>query len=248
MLDTEWLATFAPLGRIRAAGRFQPNAAGVFLLHEDVVWLATAHHVIESTTSPVGVVVSVAGSPTVIDVTAALASTPGLGWIASTRHDVCIAPMPTPPGIAIKAIDPLRFLRIVDITPSMPSVIAGCPYGLPGVDPRKPTPILLDGIVAGTEPASETLFLSTPTFPGNSGGPIFVHRSALSAAGGLTLGQQTLFLAGIVTGFQIIEPVETSDEPLRLGVGVASDVLVELLEGERARSMSSRIKQLAALG
>jgi hypothetical protein len=150
-----------------------------------------------------------------------------------------------PPGIAIKAIDPTRFLPIAEVLPTMPAVTAGCPYGLPGVDPRKPLPIALDGIVAGTDPDSQTLFLSTPTFPGNSGGPIFISRSPMSAEGVLTVGRPTLFLAGIVIGVQSVAPHDVHESPLRLGVGVGADVLRHLLEGAEAERMREVIKRPA---
>ncbi len=103
--------------------------------------------------------------------------------------------------------------------------------------------LVRDGVIAGTDLANKTLFISTPTFPGNSGGPIFVVRSPSNAAGGMAAGQQTTFLAGIVTHVDTVQPSnDPKAAPLRIGVGVAIDVVFGLLKGTEAVAMAEAVK------
>ncbi len=245
MLDREWLSTFAPVGLIPAPGQWQPTGAGVFIRHHDLVWLATAHHVAPQDGGGFGILAPVNGQPTLFELTEIMAHTPDASWIADSAHDVAVAPMPTPPGIGIKAISRAQTLRVQDVLPSMTCLTGGCPYGLPGMNREKSIPIVLDGVIAGTDTASRTLFISTPTFPGNSGGPIIVVRSPFNPAGGMVVGRPTILLAGIVSQFQTIQPNDPKAAPLRLGVGVAIDVVFDLLDGSKATSMARSLKSRA---
>lgn len=111
------------------------------------------------------------------------AKTPGIGWNIDRDSDLAAGPMPMPPGIDIRSISFDRCLEQKDLLPSMPCLTAGQPYGLPGVDPTRPTPLILDGIIAGLDPAQRRIFVSVPTFPGNSGGPIIAYRTPWNTAG-----------------------------------------------------------------
>jgi hypothetical protein len=82
-------------------------------------------------------------------------------------------------------------------------------------------PVVLDGIVAGMERTAQRLYVTAPTYPGNSGGPVFVERPLHNTSGGLTVGVPTTFLAGVVlqTG-----KIEVSGYTERLHLGVAAHI------------------------
>jgi hypothetical protein len=244
MLDKEWLATFAAVGRIPAPGQWQPTGACFFLLFNDLVWLVTAKHVVPSDAAGLGVLVPIDGKPTLLNLTEIMANTPGVTWIIDPKHDVAVAPMPTPPGISIKAIVQAQSLRIEELLPSMSCLTAGCPHGLPGVSRETMIPLVLNGVIAGKDTASRTIFISTPTFPGSIGGPIIVIRSPFNAAGGATIGLPTVFLAGIVSQVQTVQANDPQSVPLRLGVGVAVDVIFDLLSSTAANEIVQTIKGL----
>lgn len=246
MLDKEWLATFVPIGQIPTPTQWQPNGAGVFLKHHDLVWLATAKHVVPQEGPQeklkFGVIMPINGQPQLFDLSTILANSPAADWIFEPNHDLAIAPVPLPPGIGIKALSQAQCITIEELLPSMSCLTGGCPYGLPGVDQNKTIPFVLDGVIAGVDPTSKTVFISTPTFPGNSGGPIFVVRSPYSPAGQITGGRQTVFLAGIVLGVQTIATSNPKSVPLRLGVGVSIDAVFALLDRPETLDMAERIK------
>ena len=244
MLDEQWLATFAPVGTVPGPDQWRPTGAGVFISHHNVVWLVTAAHVVTAGAVDVGALVAVNGPPTAFNLTSLLASSPGISWVTSDVYDVAAVPMPTPDGIELKALSEAQCRRVGDILPSTRCVTAGCPYGLAGVAPGKHTPLVLDGIVAGTDVASKALFISTPTFQGNSGGPIFVSRPPYSAGGRIVAGTPTVHLAGIVTGIQTVRPASQDAAPLRLGVGVAVDVILDLLNGPEATEIARVMKSM----
>jgi hypothetical protein len=104
---------------------------------------------------------------------------------------------------------------------SMTCLTGGCPLGLAGLDPTRAMPIVLDGIVAGMDRTAKRLYVTAPTYPGNSGGPIFVERPWHNASGGGTIGGPTIFLAGVVlqTG-----KIEASGYTERLHLGVAAHI------------------------
>jgi len=244
MLDQQWLATFAPVGDIPAPGQWRPAGAGVFLAHHDLVWLVTAHHLVTGTRD-LGVLVPIHGRPALVGLTAAMEDQPELEWLISPSHDIAVAPMSTPDGIGIKALSRDQCIPEDEVLASMPCLTGGCPYGLPGVDRQRTIPLVLDGVIAGTDPESRSIFISPPTFRGNSGGPIIVVRSPFDPAGGMTVGQQTVLLAGIVSEVHTIESDDANAAPLRLGTGVAIDVVFELLDGADGIAMAQRIKEVA---
>ncbi len=247
MLDQDWLKTFAPFGIIPEQNRWQPTGACVFISYEDVVWCVTAAHVLTTAASkPVGCMVTMNGQQTILGLTEIYAKTPGIGWNIDRDSDLAAGPMPIPPGIDIRTIGFDRCLEQKDLLPSMPCLTAGQPYGLPGVDPTKPTPLILDGIIAGLEPAQRRVFVSVPTFPGNSGGPIIAYRTPWNTAGGMNVGIPTVFLAGIITQTIVLSGNQADKSPippLHLGSGASIDAVKQLLMGEGAKRMLGVIRQ-----
>ena len=248
MLDEQWLSTFAPVGIIPAAGQWQPTGACVFVSRHDVVWLATALHVLPKDDKHFGVLAPVNRTRTLFDLTDILSHGPKVDWLTDAKHDLAVAPMPTPSGIGIKALAEQQCFELDQVLPGMSCLTGGCPYGLPGLDRATTTPIILDGVIAGKDAASRNLFISTPTFQGNSGGPIFVVHWPFNASGGMAVGRQTVGLAGIVLRVHTIQTSDAKAAPLRLGAGVAIHTVLELLDGPSARGMVERIENQAARG
>jgi hypothetical protein len=106
--------------------------------------------------------------------------------------------------------------------------------------------LILDGIIAGLEPEQRRVFVSVPTFPGNSGGPIIAYRAPWNTAGGMKVGLPTVFLAGIVTQTIVVpgnQPEKNPIPPLHLGSGASFDAVKQLLTGEEAKRMLDIIRQ-----
>jgi len=241
MLDQDWLKTFAPFGIIPQPGLWQPTGACVFISYEDVIWCVTAAHVLNTAAGkPVGCMATLNGQQTIIGLTDIYKQQPGIGWIIDRESDLAAGPMPIAPGIDIRAIGFDRCLEQKDLIPSMPCLTAGQPYGLPGVDPAKPTPLILDGVIAGIAADQRHVYISVPTFPGNSGGPIIAYRTPWNPAGGVNVGTPTVFLAGIVTQTVMLantQPDKGLIPPLHLGRGATFDSVKLLLTGDEARRM-----------
>lgn len=246
MLDRDWLKTFAAFGFIPEANRWLPTGACVFVGHEDVVWCVTAAHVLtQAAEKSVGAIVSINGQQTIVDLTAIYKATPGVGWIIDTNSDVAAGPMPMPPGIDIRSIGFDRMLEQDDLLPSMSCLTGGQPYGLPGVDPDKPTPLILDGVIAGVDLARSRVFVSVPTFPGSSGGPIIAYRTPWDPSGSMVVGSPTVFLAGIVTETIVVpnnQPDQPHVPPLHLGCGATTNSVKKLLTSEATMQMLGAIR------
>lgn len=246
MLDAQWLKTFAPFGVIHGPKQWQPTGACVFVESMGFIWCVTAAHAVTTAEQSVGCLVEIADQPTVIDLTEVLRQQ-GLGWAIQTPNDIAAAPMPLPSGINIRAVGEDLFLVASDIKASMPCLTAGMPYGLPGVAPDKPTPLVLDGVIAGVDAASDRLFISVPTFPGNSGGPVIVCRVPWNPAGGMTVGNPVVLLAGIVIESVLVASNDPASAvpPLHLGCGVTMNAVKALLASEDARRMAGMITSKA---
>jgi hypothetical protein len=227
MLDSEWLNSFAAVGLLSggagAAAQWRPIGASVLVAEHGLTWLVTANHVLPSEPSPrVAVRVDVYGDPTLVNIWEIQTQTPGLHWVRDAEHDLAACLLPNLPGARVRSI-PREFWAANDMElTSMTCVIGGCPLGLPGLDPTRAMPIVLDGIVAGMDRTAQRIYVTAPTYPGNSGGPIFVERPWHNASGGGTIGGgPTTFLAGVVlqTG-----KIEASGYTERLHLGVAAHI------------------------
>jgi len=249
MLDQNWLRTFAPFGVVPQSSQWQPTGACVFIGLGKMIWCVTAGHVVRGAGAlHVGCIVSIGGNQTVVLLSDIYRERPGLRWIYNDQSDLAAGPMPMPAGIEIRSIGFENFLDQKDLLPSMTCFTAGQPYGIPGVSPDKATPLILDGIIAGVDLPNKRLFISVPTFPGNSGGPIIVYRNPVNAAGGMTVGRPTLFLAGIVTETVMVpnnQPDKKHIPALHLGAGATVDAIRELLTSLEAQEVTKAIEASA---
>jgi hypothetical protein len=244
MLSAEWLETVAPVGRFLPPGGWAAHGAGVFLHKPPLVWLVTANHVVNSIgEAAVSALVSrAAGGVTVVEVGTILAAH-NFSWIRDEANDLAAAPMPVSDEVRIKALPAEFCLPFGSVIPSMTAYTIGCPYGLYGVNPQQATPLLLDGVIAGVNPISNRVYTSARTFPGNSGGPLVVVRSPFTPEGTMSVGRQTVLLAGVMLETVLLESPKTGDKtpPLHMGVAAPTDAILAMLDSAPARSIVAKL-------
>lgn len=242
MLDQDWLSCFAALGVVEASNsasaRWRPSGACVFVEAHGLSWLVTANHVLPQSPLPqMALRLDVGVATTLVPLWEAHAGTPGIGWIRNQDTDLAICPFPVLPGARVKTVPEKLFVPADLELTSMACLTGGCPLGLPGLDPARAMPIVLDGIVAGVDRGSKRLFITAPTYPGNSGGPVFVEQPLHNAVGGIDAGRPTTLLAGIVLQSGKIEASGYSDR-LSLGVAASIELVKELLESSEAHQQA----------
>jgi hypothetical protein len=243
VLNRAWLKAFLPVGvvgREEQGVAWKPVGAATLFNGGDVLWLVTAAHVVrQNTAAPIVVVApSKSGDPQAIDISSTQAQT-GTRWVFAPEHDVAATLMPHGPDLDIAAVERKLCLRAADAIPSMPAYTIGCPYGL--TVPSRPVPLVQDGIIAGVDEANggRLVYTTAPVFPGNSGGPLVVVRVPFSPGGHLVVGGATVLFAGVVIGYAVHRRLATAvpaELPaLHLGIAVAADVVLDLLESPAAR-------------
>jgi hypothetical protein len=196
----------------------------------------------------------------------------GFSWVEDEVNDLAAAPMPASADFGIKAVTPENCLPMTELVPSMPCFTVGCPYGLHGLNPQQATPLVLDGIISGVDPASRKIYTSAPTFPGNSGGPLI----AVSFDQGIiNIGYPHVFLAGIMLETALLPVTDpashippshsayaplvgsksgtTADPagripPLHLGVAAPADAVLTLLDSDQARAITARVEASRSAG
>jgi hypothetical protein len=254
MLAPEFLHTTVPLGHLSAGGEFQAIGAGVILSSREFAWIVTARHVHGGGAAADHDLVAIGtaqdGTQFPILIAGALGPA-GLDWIFSdVETDLAIAPMPLSPEWRLRAIPPELTLKTSALVPAMPSYTLGVPYGLATLNPDRLEALVLDGVIAGVDPARAGFYTSAPTFPGNSGGPVFVYRTPFNVQGGLQVGVPPVLLAGIVLRQELIVPQMTGavgfpDVPLHLGFVRGIERAYALLDSADAQPTLARLREIA---
>ncbi|MBI2917739.1 MAG: trypsin-like peptidase domain-containing protein [Chloroflexi bacterium] len=212
-----------------------------------MMWLITANHVVQNAKGhEIAPLVSVKGGGVAVVRIGEIQTKYNYQWHADVANDVAATLMPSSPDWTIKAIGENACIRKSELVPSMACFTVGCPYGVMGFDPERATPLVLDGIISGLDPRTGHIFTSTPTFPGNSGGPIIVRRDPFSPGGGLHVGSPVLLLAGIILRVvEVPSPPDPSSPvslpPLRLGEGVSIETALDLVRSPSARGDRERV-------
>lgn len=246
MLSRDWLSAFVPIGLLRSPTEWVPIGAGVLLHDRPVVWLITAAHVVRSSKDGelAPLVTRAQGGPTVVQLTD-IQSKRGYQWHFDEKRDIAATLMPVSADWQIKAVEEKLCIKVAELVPSMQCYTVGCPYGVRGFDPQRSTPLVLDGVIAGVDPNSGTVYTSVPTFPGNSGGPIIVRREPFNPAGGMVVGRPTILLAGIILQAQLVasEPAEAARvlPPLHLGMGVSIEAALQLIKSVPVQDERNRV-------
>jgi hypothetical protein len=250
MLSTVWLRAFAPVGRLRDDNLWAAFGACVFFHKPPLLWMITARHVVEKVgqRALTVLVTRSSGEGVIVVEVGKILTELGLPWVQDEVNDLAAAPMPSSLDFGITAVAPESCLPMTDLIPSMPCFTIGCPYGLHGLNPQKATPLVLDGVISGVDPATRKVYTSAPTFPGNSGGPLIVHRSPFTPDGDMNLGpgSPTLFCAGIMLETVLVSGADPANRipPLHLGVAAPADAVLALLDSEQARAIIARVEAL----
>ena len=242
MLNEEWLKAFLPVGVLRDA-QWAATGAGFLLSDDPFAWVVTAKHVVaEVRGADIGTFVSkVNGDIEFVNLSDAHRNG-GLGWHLHESEDVAVGLMPLDTNWDIKALSRNHCIGFSQITPSSACYTVGCPYGLPGLDPTRNTPLVLDGIVSGTSSSPKRIYTSAPTFPGNSGGPLVIVQAPFNPVGGLTVGGQIVFVGGVMSQTALIpNPNDSSFPPLHLGIATPIEFAWELVEREPARAQKRKL-------
>lgn len=249
MLNQEWLQAFLPIGTLKG-NRWTAIGAGFLFLDEPIVWLVTAKHVIRTAgESAVGVLIGRRnGGVELVNVTD-FHQAHDLWWHEHEGADVAIGLMPQNPDWSMKAVGRDLCLPIDEALPSLVCYTVGCPYGLRGLDPTRATPLVLDGIIAGTNSTRREIYATTPTFPGNSGGPLLVLKTPFNPSGGLVVGQQIMHVGGVMIQTSLLpDPEDSGIPPLHLGVALSMEVVLELLDGQAVQAARRGIMEKMSKG
>lgn len=244
MLTDEWLSVFVPVGVLKQPDSWQPLGAGVLFHAPPCVWLLTADHVIRDAGGEhVAVLASHRqGGMVVVDLTE-VHQQHDVQWVRNPSLDIAAGLMPLSPDWNIKAVTEDFCISLQQILPSMPCYTVGCPYGVATLDPRRATPLVLDGVVSGVNHDSRLIYISALTFPGNSGGPVLVIRVPYDPSGGLVVGRTTVLLAGLVREMALVQANGSSHSmpALHLGIGVSIEAGLELLQSEVATAQMKKL-------
>jgi hypothetical protein len=247
MLSREWLQAFVPLGMLEGKDRWSAVGAGVLFIEHGVLWLVTALHAVRDVKERIAPLLRKTDGTVLIVSLADVQKSAAFSWLEDGPMDLAATPMPSAPDLQIKGVTRRECLLIKNVIPSMPAYTVGCPYGLTGLDPARPSPLVLDGVVSGTNEPELTIYTSAPTFPGNSGGPLVVHRSPISPTGNHSVGPLPLLFAGIVLAARLVPAPDESSRlpPLHLGIVRSADAVLRLLDSPEARDLASRLKEKA---
>jgi len=254
MLSPEFLNTAVPLGLLDPDGSFRPLGSGVLLERHGLSWLVTARHVKNASAieaKPDRPLVLVGTTKTGDQFSMHLQETAAqhdLDWVQTgEEEDLAAIPVPLSPDWVHRTIAGTLCLTGEEVIPSMPCYTVGIPYGLSSLAPGRITPLVLDGVVSGVDKTGGTLYISAPTFKGNSGGPAFVYRSPFNVAGGLTVGKPPVLFAGLViqqmlvTGAASTRDQAIASPPLHLGVVRTAERILALLDTPEAEAMARSV-------
>ena len=246
MLSSEWLSAFAPVGGLRDDNQWAAFGACVFFRMPTVLWMVTARHVVQAVGRRALTILArrSSGEGALLVNVGEILANHVLSWVEDEASDLAAAPMPTSTEFGITALTPDHCLPMTDLLPSMPCFTAGCPYGLPPLDPQRGLPLVLDGVISGVDPVGRKVYTSAPTFPGNSGGPLVAYRKQVNRPGGLLVVRREIFLAGIMSETKLLPDPDNRIPPLHLGVAAPADAVLALLDSDQARAITARVEAL----
>ena len=244
MLTREWLQAFVPLGVVPSPGQWRAIGAGVLFVHHELLWLITARHVLRAGRDQIAPLLATTADRVAVLDLESIQNDTALSWIEREDTDIAVTLLPIFPEARIKALSVKECITLDDVVPSMRTYTVGCPYGVPGVDPSRPQPLILDGVVSGVSEAERVIFTSAPTFPGNSGGPLLVVRSPVNPSGGVVIGRPTVLFAGIMLQTALVRAPRTDEglPPLHLGIARTADDVITLLESSEALTQVRKAK------
>lgn len=251
MLDEDWLSTCAPLGILDTSfNQWKAIGAGVFVFDDPFIWYVTANHILkEIGDESIFVLVNHKKMQKSLVNISSLHKQHKLNWLIDESNDLAATPFPADTNFAFKAVSAPSFLSSSYMLPSMVCYSIGCPYSLAGFDIEKVNPFVLNGIISNLDKQAKKIYVTVPTFPGNSGGPLFVWNSPIKPNGDVSLGNPVVYLGGIITGYVLVasstSPIsQAACPPLHLGVVVPSEIIHDLLHNVEAKNLKNKMQNI----
>lgn len=247
MLNSEWLKIFAPIGVLNEKKQWNAVGAGVFFLQEPIVWFVTAYHVIRDLTDHHCLILVGHKTKKIIPIDlTAIHTEHDIDWVCNTTFDIAASPVPIFSDFTLKALKEDNCFSLEKISLSMTAYTMGCPYGLRGFDPTSTDPLVQQGIIAGVNRQENIIYTTTPTFPGNSGGPLLVEQKPYNASGGMGLGKPTIYCGGIITEYGLIKSAVQKGAPeglpnFHFGIARPTDKIIELLKSDDAKKLTNKL-------
>jgi hypothetical protein len=249
MLDNDWLLTCAPLGIFDSKNQsWKALGAGVFIYDEPFIWYVTANHLIASNShSSIQILINHAETGHCLIDMQALHKMHKMEWAIDKKNDLAATLFPSDPNFLLKAIKFSSFMHSKDMIPSMVCYSIGCPHSLVGFDIEKIIPCVQDGIISGIDSKQGRVYVTVPTFPGNSGGPLFVWKQPIQSNGNFSLGGSVVYLGGIITQYALVngenkEKNPTPPPPLHLGIVIPTENIQNLLNSSKSQALKQKIK------
>lgn len=211
----------------------------MFIFDEPYIWYVTAEHILKESHKVYVYVNHQKTNRYLVDISS-LHKQHGIEWVIDEKQDLAATLFPSDPDFKIKAISFPTFLKSEELIPSMTCYSVGCPYGLAGFDMNNITPCVLDGIVSGIDTIHNRIYVTVPTFPGNSGGPLFVWKEPIKPNGDAKFSEQILYFGGIISEYALVgngisgENYQSSPPSMHLGVVIPAESISNLLQSEQA--------------
>lgn len=242
MLDEPWLATSAPIGYYNSQNKeWRASGAGVFITDGTYIWYVTALHVINDTSNPFVLIKKNDGTLTLVDLKSFHINS-GQEWLVDKDNDLAASLFPMQSNFKIKAIPFNLQMKSIDVLPSMDCYSIGCPYTLTGFDIESNIHCVQKGIISGIDNKHGRIYVTVPTFPGNSGGPLLIWKQPMQTGGSLQLGP-VVFLGGIISEYCLIHDDEELAPPFHLGVVIPSEKIQALVESKKATQLKQKALQ-----
>ncbi len=250
MLDNNWLITSAPLGGYDSKNQsWKAFGSGVFIFDKPFIWYVTANHIVKrKSTLPIHVLINHAKTKYHLINIESMHSQNEIDWIVDEENDLAATLFPLNPDFNIKAIGFPFFQSSQDLLQSMICYTVGCPYGMAGFDIDRNNQYVLDGIISFVERKKNRIYVTVPTFPGNSGGPLFVWKQPIQPDGSLTVGSKVVFLGGIISKYVLISNGSEQDNPcpalppMHLGEVIPSELIKNLLTSQKSFALKEKVK------
>ncbi len=209
MLPSEWLDAVVPIGERTPSG-FSPRGIGVVMRVGEMSWLVTAGHVVSGAPPLVGVV----QSPDRDAVGEIVLGAPGqIAWVVNQALDIAVHPFTHEGETSVKVIAESELAHLAELRPSAPAYSIGVPMGLAGLDPSRPTPFVLGGIVSAVSARSNEVYSTAVALPACSGSPLVARREdgswalaglLLSLVGFQQTGPATQLFFGVARSAEVI--------------------------------------------
>lgn len=251
MLDKDWLLTCAPLGAFDLEKQsWRALGAGVFIYDNPFIWYVTANHIIaENSDTPLLVLINHAKEKRNLIDLGAVQKQYQINWLIDEKNDLAATLFPTNQDFMLRAIEFSFFMDSKNMLPSMICYSVGCPYNLMGFDMEKITPCVLDGIISGIDPKEGRVYVTVPTFPGNSGGPLFIWKQPIAPNGSLNLTTPVVYLGGIISQYAVVsngsQPNHDNSPSLHLGIVIPSEAIQRLLTSSASQILKEKVKSPA---